>query len=30
MFYDRTEKGLGGLTPEEFLAADERQDIVEI
>ena len=30
MFYDRTEKGLGGLTPKEFLEADERQDVVEI
>lgn len=30
MFYDLTEKGLGDMTPEEYLAADERQDIVEV
>ncbi|HEY4486375.1 MAG TPA: alanine--tRNA ligase [Candidatus Paceibacterota bacterium] len=30
MFYDITETGLGDLTKEEFLAADERQDIIEI
>jgi len=30
MFYDRTENGLGGLTKDEFLAADDRQDVVEI
>lgn len=30
MFYDLTENGLGDLTPEEFLAADEKQDVVEI
>lgn len=30
MFYDLTEKGLGDMTPEEYKAADERQDIVEI
>jgi alanyl-tRNA synthetase len=30
MFYDVTEKGLGDLTKEEYLAADERQEVVEI
>ncbi len=30
MFYDLTEKGLGDMTHEEYLAADERQDIVEV
>src|SRR3989338_1094667 len=30
MFYDVTEKGLGDLSKEEYLAADERQDVVEI
>ena len=30
MFYDLTEKGLGDMTHEEYLAADERQDVVEI
>lgn len=30
MFYDLTEKGLGDMTLEEYKAADERQDIVEI
>ncbi|MBX4210585.1 alanine--tRNA ligase [Candidatus Parcubacteria bacterium] len=30
MFYDVTTKGLGDLTKEEFLAADEKQQIVEI
>jgi len=30
MFYDRTENGLGGLTKEEFIKADDRQDVVEI
>ncbi len=30
MFYDRTENGLGGMTKEEYLAADDRQDVVEI
>ncbi len=30
MFYDITEEGLGDLTPEEFLEADEKQQIVEI
>lgn len=30
MFYDLTEEGLGDLSHEEFLTADERQDIVEI
>ncbi len=30
MFYDRTEEGLGGLTKEEFIQADDRQDVVEI
>jgi len=30
MFYDLTERGLGDMTKEEYLAADDRQDIVEI
>jgi len=30
MFYDLTENGLGDLTHEEFLKADDDQDIVEI
>ena len=30
MFYDRTEKGLGGLTQKEFFEADEKQEVVEI
>jgi len=30
MFYDITEEGLGDLTHEEFLAADEKQQIVEV
>jgi len=30
MFYDRTVDGLGDMTFEEFKAADERQDVVEI
>src|SRR3989344_5377265 len=30
MFYDLTEKGLGDMTHEEYLAADDRQDVVEI
>ncbi len=30
MFYDVTEQGLGDLTRDEYLAADDRQDIVEI
>jgi alanyl-tRNA synthetase len=30
MFYDVTKKGLGDMTKEEYLAADERQDVVEI
>ncbi len=30
MFYDLTEKGLGELTKEEFIASCDRQDIVEI
>ncbi|MDP3955980.1 MAG: alanine--tRNA ligase [bacterium] len=30
MFYDITTHGLGDLTREEFLAADERQDVVEV
>ena len=30
MFYDVTEQGLGDMSKEEFLAADDRQDIVEI
>ena len=30
MFYDVTERGLGDMTKEEYMAADDRQDIVEI
>lgn len=30
MFYDVSEQGLGDLSHEEFLAADERQEVVEI
>ena len=30
MFYDVTEKGLGDMTKEQYLAADNSQDIVEI
>lgn len=30
MFYDMTEQGLGDLSKEEFLAAQEREDIIEI
>ncbi len=30
IFYDVTEKGLGELSHEEFLAADDRQEVVEI
>lgn len=30
MFYDVTERGLGDMTKEEYLEADERQDVVEI
>ena len=30
MFYDVTEKGLGDLTKEEYMTADEKQHIVEI
>ena len=30
MFYDLTEDGLGDMTHEEYLAADLRQDIVEV
>ncbi|HSE34663.1 MAG TPA: alanine--tRNA ligase [Candidatus Paceibacterota bacterium] len=30
MFYDVTERGLGDLTKEEYIAADDRQEIVEI
>ena len=30
MFYDITKEGLGDLTKEEYIAADERQDVVEI
>lgn len=30
MYYDLTEKGLGDLTHEEFLKADERQEVVEV
>lgn len=30
MFYDVTEKGLGDLTKEEYMTADDRQEVVEI
>jgi len=30
MFYDVTKSGLGDMTKEEYLAADDRQDVVEI
>lgn len=30
MFYDLTDRGLGDLSKEEFLAANEREDIIEI
>ncbi len=30
MFYDVTEDGLGDLTKEEYMAADDRQEVVEI
>ena len=30
IFYDRTEKGLGELTKEEFIEADKKQEVVEI
>ncbi len=30
MFYDTTPEGLGDMTKEEYLAADDRQDVVEI
>ncbi len=30
MFYDRTEHGLGDMTHDEYLAADDRQEVVEI
>lgn len=30
MFYDITQEGLGDMTKEEYVAADERQDVVEI
>lgn len=30
MFYDVTENGLGDMTKEEYMAADDRQDVVEI
>ncbi len=30
MFYDITPNGLGDLTKEEYMAADDRQDVVEI
>ncbi len=30
MFYDMTEKGIGDLSKEEFLVAQEREDIIEI
>ncbi len=30
MFYDVTKDGLGDMTKEEYLSADERQDVVEI
>lgn len=30
MFYDITARGLGDMTKEEYMAADDRQDVVEI
>ncbi|MDO8604703.1 MAG: alanine--tRNA ligase [bacterium] len=30
MFYDITSRGLGDMTKEEYLSADDRQDVVEI
>ncbi|MEK7148687.1 MAG: alanine--tRNA ligase [Patescibacteria group bacterium] len=30
MFYDVTERGLGDMTKDEYMTADDRQDIVEI
>jgi len=30
MFYDVTERGLGDMTKEEYMAADDRQEVVEI
>ena len=30
MFYDVTERGLGDMTKEEYMNADDRQDVVEI
>ncbi|NQV88229.1 MAG: alanine--tRNA ligase, partial [Parcubacteria group bacterium] len=30
MFYDVTEKGLGDMTKEEYISADNRRDVVEI
>ena len=30
MFYDVTKKGLGDMTKNEYIAADDRQDVVEI
>lgn len=30
MFYDVTERGLGDISKDEYLAADERQEVVEI
>ncbi|MFZ2303287.1 MAG: alanine--tRNA ligase [Minisyncoccia bacterium] len=30
MFYDVTENGLGDMTKEEYMTADDRQDVVEI
>ncbi|MBI5401113.1 MAG: alanine--tRNA ligase [Candidatus Yonathbacteria bacterium] len=30
MFYDMTERGLGDMTKEEYMAADDRQEVVEI
>ena len=30
MFYDVTERGLGDLSKEEYMMADERQDVVEV
>lgn len=30
MFYDITDKGLGDMSKEEYIAAEERQDVVEI
>jgi alanyl-tRNA synthetase len=30
MFYDVTERGLGDMTKDEYITADDRQDVVEV